>query len=74
MNWARSFSQQEGNVPPVRNVEDAPLEMRRELIDVDLRNQHFGHGMAVQFNLSGSEVDFVDLNCIGSILLLRRTR
>ncbi|MGH9792574.1 MAG: hypothetical protein ACRD5W_15305 [Candidatus Acidiferrales bacterium] len=51
---------------------------RREIVDIftalnQMRNQHFGHGMAVQFNLSGAEVDFVYLNCIGSILLLTRT-
>jgi hypothetical protein len=38
-----------------------------------IRNQHFGHGMAVEFNLTGAEVDFVYLNCVSSILLLTRT-
>lgn len=51
---------------------------RQEIVDVftalnDMRNGHFGHGMAVQFDLSGPEVDFVYLNCIGSILVLTRT-
>ena len=51
---------------------------RPEIISIftalnQMRNQHFGHGMAVQFNLTGAEVDFVYLNCIGSILLLTRT-
>jgi hypothetical protein len=34
MNWIRNFGAQEGHVPPVRNVEDAPQEMRQELIDL----------------------------------------
>lgn len=51
---------------------------RREIIDMftalnQMRNQHFGHGMAVQFNLSPAEVEFVYLTCLGSILLLTRT-
>jgi len=51
---------------------------RPEIISIftalnQMRNQHFGHGMAVQFNLTGAEVDFVYLSCIGSILLLTRT-
>jgi len=38
-----------------------------------IRNQHFGHGMAVAFGLSSAEVDFAYLSCIASILLLTRT-
>jgi hypothetical protein len=38
-----------------------------------MRNQHFGHGMVVHFNLGAAEVDFVYLTCIASILLLTRT-
>jgi hypothetical protein len=37
-----------------------------------LRNRNFGHGMAAAFNLSGSEVDFTYLTCIGAIVLLTR--
>ena len=52
--------------------------LRQEIVDIftamnQLRNGHFGHGMAVQFALTAAEVDFVYLTCIGSILLLRRT-
>jgi len=39
----------------------------------DLRNQTFGHGMTAAFSLSGAEVDFTYLTCIGAILLLTRT-
>ncbi len=39
----------------------------------DLRNQNFGHGMTAPFSLSGAEVDFTYLTCIGAILLLVRT-
>lgn len=38
-----------------------------------LRNRNFGHGMAVQFNLSSAEVDFTYLACISAILLFTRT-
>jgi hypothetical protein len=34
MHWIRNFSAQEGHVPTVRNVEDAPQPMRQELVDV----------------------------------------
>jgi hypothetical protein len=34
MNWIRDFSMQQGDVPPGRNVEDAPEPMRQELIDL----------------------------------------
>ena len=37
-----------------------------------LRNQNFGHGMAVNFSLTSAEVDFTYLTCIGAILLLTR--
>ncbi|MCI0351451.1 MAG: hypothetical protein L0Z53_18670 [Acidobacteriales bacterium] len=52
--------------------------LRQEVIDIftvmnQLRNGHFGHGMAVHFALSPAEVDFVYLTCIGAILLLCRT-
>jgi hypothetical protein len=33
MHWIRDFSHQEGHIPPVRNVEDAPQPMRQELLD-----------------------------------------
>jgi hypothetical protein len=33
MGWVRNFSQQEGHLPPTRNVEDAPPPMRQELLD-----------------------------------------
>jgi len=38
-----------------------------------LRHRNFGHGMAEPFGLSGAEVDFTYLACIGAILLLTRT-
>lgn len=38
-----------------------------------LRNGNFGHGMAVPFNLTPAETDFVYLTCISTILLLTRT-
>lgn len=38
-----------------------------------LRNQNFGHGMAAPFSLSGPEVNFTYLACIGAILMLTRT-
>ncbi len=38
-----------------------------------LRNRHFGHGMAVGFSLSRAETDFVFLSCISAILLLTRS-
>lgn len=34
MHWIRDFTDQEGHIPPVRNVEDAPQPMRQELVDV----------------------------------------
>jgi hypothetical protein len=37
-----------------------------------LRNRNFGHGMVAPFNLTGPEVDFTYLTCIGAILLLSR--
>lgn len=37
-----------------------------------LRNRNFGHGMTAPFNLSGPEVDFTYLACIGGILLFTR--
>jgi hypothetical protein len=39
----------------------------------DLRNHNFGHGMTTAFSLTGAEVDFTYLTCIGAILLLART-
>ena len=39
----------------------------------DLRNKNFGHGMTEPFQLSGAEVDFTYLACVGGILLLTRT-
>ena len=38
----------------------------------DLRNKNFGHGMTAPFQLSGAEVDFVYLSCVGGILVLTR--
>jgi hypothetical protein len=38
-----------------------------------LRNRNFGHGMIAPFSLTGPEVDFTYLSCIGAILLLART-
>jgi hypothetical protein len=38
-----------------------------------LRHRNFGHGMAEQFRLSGAEVDFTYLACIGATLFLTRT-
>lgn len=38
-----------------------------------LRNRNFGHGMVDPFSLTGPEVDFIYLTCIGAILLLART-
>lgn len=38
-----------------------------------VRNSNFGHGMAAPFELTGAEVDFTYLACIGAILLLTRT-
>jgi hypothetical protein len=38
-----------------------------------LRNRNFGHGMVAPFSLTGPEVDFTYLTCIGAILLLSRT-
>lgn len=38
-----------------------------------LRNRNFGHGMVDPFSLTGPEVDFTYLTCIGAILLLART-
>jgi hypothetical protein len=63
----------------VKNYIEQNHLLRQEIVDIftalnAMRNQHFGHGMAVQFALSGAEVDFVYLGCIGSILLLTRTR
>jgi hypothetical protein len=34
MNWIRGFSDQESDTQPMRNVEDAPQEMRQELVDL----------------------------------------
>jgi hypothetical protein len=34
MGWIRDFTQQQGDMPPSRNIEDAPQSMRQELIDV----------------------------------------
>jgi hypothetical protein len=52
--------------------------LRREIVAIltalnQLRNGNFGHGMAVQFNLTPAETEFVYLNCISTILLLART-
>jgi len=38
----------------------------------ELRNKHFGHGMTTPFGLSGPDVDFAYLTCIGALLLLTR--
>jgi len=38
-----------------------------------LRNRNFGHGMVAPFGLTGPEVDFTYLSCIGAILLMTRT-
>jgi hypothetical protein len=38
----------------------------------DLRNRNFGHGMTTPFQLSGAEVDFTYLGCVGGILLFAR--
>ncbi len=48
MNWARDFGRQEGPAPPARNVEDAPREMRQELLDVffGLAEQNVGGGLS----------------------------
>ena len=61
----------------VKNYIEQNNLLRPEVINVltalnQLRNQNFGHGMAVQFNLSGAEVDFVYLTCISAILLQGR--
>src|ERR1700693_121690 len=34
MNWARAFNFNAGANPPVRNVEDAPVPMRQEFVDL----------------------------------------
>lgn len=34
MGWIRNFSAQEGHIPQVRNVEDAPSALRHELLDL----------------------------------------
>lgn len=39
-----------------------------------LRNKNFGHGMTTPFSLSGPEVDFSFLTCVGVILLFARMR
>jgi hypothetical protein len=39
-----------------------------------LRNENFGHGMTMPFELSSAEVDFVYLSCISHILLFARTQ
>lgn len=39
----------------------------------NLRNHNFGHGMTTPFGLTGAEVDFTYLSCVGAILLLVRT-
>lgn len=52
--------------------------MRPEIIVIltglnQLRNGNFGHGMAVQFNLTSAETDFTYLSCISAVILLTRT-
>lgn len=37
-----------------------------------LRNKNFGHGMVTPFELSGPEVDFTYLGCVGAITLFAR--
>jgi hypothetical protein len=46
------------------------IEMLRRIND--LRNHHFGHGVA--FELTRAEVDFTYLTCIAAILIFIRTR
>lgn len=62
----------------MKNHIEANHLLRAEVIAMltglnQLRNGNFGHGMAVQFNLSPAETDFVYLTCISTILLLTRT-
>lgn len=62
----------------VKNHIEANHLLREEVIAMltglnNLRNRNFGHGMAVQFNLTPAETDFVYLTCISTILLLTRT-
>ena len=62
----------------VKNHVEQNNLVRAEIVGIftalnQMRNQHFGHGMAVHFNLSAAEVDFAYLTCIASILLLTRT-
>jgi hypothetical protein len=49
-------------------------EIKSEIVSVldainTVRNRKFGHGMPTTFDLSGPEVDFTYLSCIGGILL-----
>lgn len=62
----------------VKNHIEANRLLRPEMITIltglnQLRNENFGHGMAVQFNLGPGETDFVYLACISAILLFTRT-
>lgn len=62
----------------VKNYVEANRLLRAEIIPMltglnQLRNGNFGHGMAVHFNLSPAETDFIYLNCISVILLMTRT-
>jgi len=62
----------------VKNLVNQNDQQRGQVIAMftalnNLRNQHFGHGMTQDFSLTGAEVDFIYLTCIGAILLLTRT-
>jgi hypothetical protein len=61
----------------VKNHIEQDQLLRPEMIAMltglnQLRNGHFGHGMAVVFGLNAAEVDFVYLSCVSGILLFTR--
>ena len=54
---------------PTEGLRADTLEILRRLND--LRNHHFGHSVA--FELTGAEIDFTFLTCVGGILMFVRT-
>jgi hypothetical protein len=60
MGWVRDFSVQEGLIPAVRSVEDAPQAMRQELVDHVYHVLEIGHGRP-----SADDIYFVIIQSLG---------
>jgi len=65
-----AFGQVVAHIRQTRGLNEQVISLL-EVINT-LRNRNFGHGMVDPFSLTGPEVDFTYLTCIGAILLLSR--